>query len=47
MSEKLKSTQALKVIDRIVYLDDIMVNCRRKGIEVEDIEFRLLRKRLR
>ena len=49
VAEMLKSTQALKVIDNI-HLDDIIGNCRgqkRKGIEVEDIEFKPLPKRLR
>lgn len=50
VAEMLKSTQALKVINSI-HLDDIVGNCRgqkrKKGIEVEDIEFKPLRKRLR
>lgn len=49
VSEMLKSTQALKVIDNI-HLDDIIGNCRgqkRKGIEIEDIDCKPLPKRLR
>ena len=49
VSEMLKSTQALKVIDNI-HLDDIIGNCRgqkRKGIEIEDVDCKPLPKRLR
>ena len=49
VTEFLKSTQTLEVIDSI-HLDDFKGNCcgqKRKGIELEDIEFKPLHKRSR